>query len=187
MHHFKKSTLTVAAIALLYAAQSGSVFSQEKKKAKARGGATEHVEQGMALAQAGKFEEAIVEFTKVIEADPKNPRNYNNRGTAYRSAGKFPEALADFSKAIELAPKDAMGYFERGQTNVIQNQFDAALPDLDKAIELKPDLVAAYKFRGFAQIGRSDFDKAIADFDKAIEKIQTMPSSLSAAASQNAA
>ena len=48
-----------------------------------------------------------MEFTKVIEIDPKTPRNYSNRGTAYRSAGKFPEALADFSKVIELTPKDA--------------------------------------------------------------------------------
>src|SRR6266446_7645821 len=106
-----------------------------KEKAEGGGEASDaHSRRGIELAQEKKFDEAIAEFTKALQADPGNPVKYRNRGSAYRQAGRFPEAAADFSKMIQLAPKDSMGYFERGQTAVAQNQLDPALEDLNKAL-----------------------------------------------------
>ncbi len=79
MHNLKNRTFVLAAVAFFYAAQSITGFAQEKKK-KGDSAASEHAKQGVALIQAGKPEEAIVEFTKVIEVDPKNPHHYSNRG-----------------------------------------------------------------------------------------------------------
>src|SRR5437879_7178175 len=123
------------------------------------------MQRGIELAQQKNFDAAVAEFTKAIEANPKDPRGYTNRGTAYRASNppRLPDAYADFSKAIEVAPKDEVAYRERGMTAVMQNQFDAALPDFDKAIELKPDDAYTYKFRGFAEIGLNQWDKAVAD------------------------
>src|SRR3954470_7120444 len=74
------------------------------------GGGGGHMEKGIELAQQKQYDAAIVEFTKAIEAEPKDSRNYINRATAYRSAGKFAESLADFTKAIEMSPKDEVAY-----------------------------------------------------------------------------
>jgi tetratricopeptide (TPR) repeat protein len=169
MNILNTKTITIAAASLFCFAVSHVCLGKPQKSP--AGGAS-HMQRGIELAQQKNFDGAVAEFTKAIEANPKDPRGYTNRGTAYR-AGNPPhlaEAFADFSKAIEVAPKDEVAYRERGMTAVMQNQFDAALPDFDKAIELKPDDAYAYKFRGFAEVGLNQWDKAIADFTTAIEK-----------------
>ncbi|PVH94658.1 TPR-like protein [Periconia macrospinosa] len=47
---------------------------------------------------------AIKEYSKAIEADPKNPTYYSNRAAAYISANRFVEALEDCKTADELDP-----------------------------------------------------------------------------------
>src|SRR4029453_3579135 len=170
MHILNKQIITIATAALLCLA--GSHVSLAKPPAKSAGGAANHMQRGIDLAQQKNYQGAIDEFTKAIEASPKDARGYANRGTAYRQAAqaaqaagdasgaatRYSSALADFSKAIEVAPKDEVAYRERGMTAVMQNQFDTAVPDFDKAIELKPDDAYAYKFRGFAEIGLNQWD-----------------------------
>ena len=80
--------------------------------------AAAHGNKGHELAQALKYDEAIIEYTKAIELSPKDVRLYIDRGLVYRAATKIPEAMADFTKAIELEPKNELGYFERGQNGV---------------------------------------------------------------------
>ena len=169
MNILNKRTIIIATASLLCFAGSHVCLA---KPAKPAAGAASHMQRGIELAEQKNFDAAVAEFTKAIEANPKDPRGYTNRGTAYRASNppRFPEASADFSKAIEVAPKDEVAYRERGMTAVMQNQFDAALQDFDKAIELKPDDAFAYKFRGFAEIGLNQWDKAVADFTTAIQK-----------------
>src|SRR3954466_14689129 len=88
------------------------------------GAAAAHGNKGNELAQAAKYDEAIVEFTKAIEMSPSDGRLYNDRGRVYRAMAKFPEAIADFDKGIALAPKSETGYVERGQTQMSQNKYE---------------------------------------------------------------
>ena len=168
MNILNKKTITIATASLFCFAVSHVCLGKPQKSP--AGGAS-HMQRGIELAQQKNFAGAAAEFTKAIEANPKDPRGYTNRGTAYRArrpSSARPTLYADFSKAIEVAPKDEVAYRERGMTAVMQNQFDAALPDFDKAIELKPDDAFAYKFRGFAEVGLNQWDKAVADFTTAI-------------------
>ena len=59
-----------------------------------------HGNKGNELAQAAKYDEAIVEFTKAIDLSPQDARLYADRGRVYRAAAKLAEALADFAKVI---------------------------------------------------------------------------------------
>ena len=93
-----------------------------------------HSARGVEAAKKRDYEKAIAEFTKAIEAEPGDAKNYFNRGTAYRGANKLTEALADFSKAIELAPQDVAAYIGRGEVLLVQKQQDPALADFDKAL-----------------------------------------------------
>jgi tetratricopeptide (TPR) repeat protein len=157
MNILNKPTIIIAIASLLGFTAAGTGFC--KPPAASAG----HMQRGIELAQQKQYDAAIAEFTKAIQANPKDPRGYTNRAIAYRASNRLPDA-------IEVAPKDEVAYRERGNTQVMQSQFDAALPDFDKAIELKPDDGYAYKFRGFAEIGLTQWDKAVADFTKAIEK-----------------
>ena len=119
--------------------------------AKSKGGG-DHLAKGVELAQQKQYDAAIAEFTKAIEANPKDARGYTNRGFAYRASGKIAEALADFTKAIEVDPKDTIAWTEKARTELMQNQFDLALADASKAVELKPDDAMGYSLRGFAEM-----------------------------------
>src|SRR6266550_2732445 len=158
-----KQIITIATASFLWLAAVHIALAK-----KPAGGGGNHMQRGIELAQQKHFDEAAAEFTKAIQANPKDPRGYANRGTAYRQAARaavaagdqegastrYQSAMADFSKYVELAPKDASGYLERGETEM----------------ELKPDDLTALKFRGFAELGLSQWDKAVADFTAFIQK-----------------
>ena len=73
--------------------------------------------------------EAIENYKKLTEADPKDGKNYIYLGLAYRSSGNKEEAVASFTKAIELAPKNPDGYLQRGSSYLMQEKYDLAIAD----------------------------------------------------------
>src|SRR5215472_14907554 len=122
-----KQPLIVAIVSVLCCA---AVHVEGAKPAKGGGGGGNHMQRGIELAQQKHFDQAAEEFGKAIQANPKDPRGYANRGTAYRQGARaamaagdsegastrYQSALADFAKYVELAPKDASAYTEHGQT-----------------------------------------------------------------------
>jgi tetratricopeptide (TPR) repeat protein len=164
----RNPSLIIVAAALLCLAQNDVGQAQNKRSG---GGAAEHANKGVKLAQTGAYEEAIAEFTKAIQLSPNDARIYNDRGRVYHRVNRFSEAIEDFSKAIEIAPKDYAGYSERGAAHVSQNQMDAALADLNKALELKPDDAPTLRWRASAYRGLKQYDLAIQDYTAVLSKI----------------
>src|SRR3954451_3826366 len=66
-----------------------------------------HSAAGVEFAKKKEFDKAVEEFTKAVQDEPTDPKNYFNRATAYRGLNKFTEAYNDYSKAIELSPQMA--------------------------------------------------------------------------------
>jgi tetratricopeptide (TPR) repeat protein len=163
----RNPSLIIVAAAFLCLAQDGEGQAQTKKPA---GGAAEHANKGVKLAQTGAYEEAIAEFTTALKISPNDARIYNDRGRVYHKTNRFPEAMEDFSKAIKIAPKDYAGYSERGAVQVAQNQMEAALADLNKALELKPDDAPTLRWRAAAYRGLKQYDLAIQDYTAILSK-----------------
>src|SRR5213594_3312052 len=99
MNILSKQTINIATASLLCFAASHVCLG------KPAAGAASHMQRGIELAEQKNYDGAVAEFTKAIEANPKDARGYTNRGTAYRAGNppRLPEAYADFSKAIEVA------------------------------------------------------------------------------------
>jgi tetratricopeptide (TPR) repeat protein len=163
----RNPSLIIVAAAFLCFAQGGEGEAQTKKPA---GGAAEHANKGVNLAQTGAYDEAIAEFTKAIKLSPDDARIYDDRGRVYHKMNRFPEAIEDFSKAIKIAPKDYAGYSERGAVQVTQNQMEAALADLNKALELKPDDAPTLRWRAAAYRGLKQYALAIQDYTAILSK-----------------
>ena len=49
--------------------------------------ATQYFDQGLEKYDTGNYQEAITDFTKAIELDPKNANAFNGRGTAKSKLG----------------------------------------------------------------------------------------------------
>ena len=74
--------------------------------------------RGVANAFIEKYEEAISDFSRVIELEPDKHSAYNSRGNIYCELKKYELAIKDYSKAIELAPISDKGYIYESRAKV---------------------------------------------------------------------
>jgi Flp pilus assembly protein TadD len=68
----------------------------------------------MALANAGKLEDARASFDRAIKINPSDPRGYNNLGVVKLAQDKPEDALAYFEMAIDKNPSYGVGYRNMG-------------------------------------------------------------------------
>ena len=94
------------------------------------------------LFKENKYEEAINEYTKLIDFDPEN-KNFisiilTNRALCYKKQGKNMEAMKDADDAIKNNPNYSTAYIRRALIYEEFKMFDDAKADLSKAKELDP-------------------------------------------------
>ncbi|MFN2508674.1 MAG: tetratricopeptide repeat protein, partial [Chthoniobacterales bacterium] len=58
----------------------------------------------------GRFSEAVRNFERAVELDPRNVEFLMNAGFTYEGLHRYPEALQMFDRALDVAPRD---YFAR--------------------------------------------------------------------------
>jgi tetratricopeptide (TPR) repeat protein len=148
--------------------------------------------QGDIHLEVYEFDEAIADFTKAIELNPKNPFAYVGRGEAYFNKYQYDQAISDLSKALDLDhenldPKNADYNYFRGHAYGMKGQYDQAIADFTNAIELSHQTIAdpntdikesvsirlvlylIYDSRGQAYLRKGQYDQALSDANKAIE------------------
>jgi tetratricopeptide (TPR) repeat protein len=99
-------------------------------------------EEGVALSQAGKHEEAIAKFNEGLGISPQCYDCYNNIGYSYTQMKEYDKAEAAYKKSTEIKPEDAAAY--NGLANIYnaQRKFDQAAAASAKATELSGNLSA---------------------------------------------
>jgi tetratricopeptide (TPR) repeat protein len=150
----------------------GGERTQEKKDygaAVQKLSAVDWFKEGYALAESGKYQDAISFYNKAIDADPKYAAAYSVRGWAYYRLRDYPSALKDNNRALELKPNVPGALVNRSWTLWGMRQYDKALVDSNKAIGLAPDYARAYLTRGMIYFYMNNNIHAIEDFNKAIE------------------
>jgi tetratricopeptide (TPR) repeat protein len=122
----------------LGAGRGGPTGSKEDvAKAKARAdAATKTFNEGVALSNEGKTDEAIAKFNEVIVTIPNCVECYANIGTVHTRSKKYEEAEAAFKKAIELKPDFAEAYNGLANLYNAQKKFDLAAEASKKAMDL---------------------------------------------------
>src|SRR5207237_879822 len=128
----KNSCRALAASVLLFATANWSYSADPAA-------AAVHGNKGNDLAQAAKYDEAIVEFTKAIELSPADSRLYNDRGRVSRAMAKYEDAIKDYSASIEKKPDNPLTFNRRADSYYATGQYPQALADLEAALKLKPD------------------------------------------------
>ena len=115
-----------------------------------------------------QYKEAILNYDKIIELDPKNSAIYRWRAEAKTQLGWNDAAINDYSKMIELNP--CMDTYEtRGKALYRLKRYQQAIADFGKMIEIDPDVPFGYIERGEALYELGKYKEAIDDFSKAIE------------------
>ncbi len=83
-----------------------------------------------------KLNEALTDYNKVIELDPRNINVYTYRGLVNFRLNYYIDAVNDYSKAIDLDPRSASSYYNRGMSLLKLNEKQKACADFLKACQM---------------------------------------------------
>jgi lipoprotein NlpI len=127
--------------------------------------AADYNNRGIAKVGKGDVDDAIADYNRALELDPKFADAYNNRGIAKVRKGDFDGAIADYSRALKLDPKFAAAYRRRGIAEQDESDFDGAIADYNRALELDPKFAIAYADRGISHFSSRHWNEALKDFN----------------------
>ena len=134
-----------------------------------------HFRLGSALADAGKFDEAIAHFRKVLETRPQNDSDtydattYNLMGRALAGKGEMAEALKNLEKATRLRPGFGPHLYDYALALVQVNRFDEAQESVEAALRADADLAEAHVLRGGLLARKRQLPEAAREYQEALE------------------
>src|SRR5262249_1146957 len=126
-----------------------------------------YLRRGMAYLAKKQHAEAVKDFTRALESNPKNADAHYNRGLAHLPLKEHDPAVAGLHPVLEIGPGEKV-YSERGLARLRQGKYKAAIQDFTQAVRMAPTDSEAYFNRGVAYLRARDNDAAIADFTEAI-------------------
>lgn len=95
-------------------------------------------------AKAGKLEDAIDQFSQVVDINPAYKNAYTNLGLLLLQNGDFHAARDALQSAIEQDKSDAIAYNHLAIVQRNAGDFQQALENYRKAIEANPDYANAH-------------------------------------------
>uniref|UniRef100_A0A8C7F5N1 RNA polymerase II-associated protein 3 n=1 Tax=Oncorhynchus kisutch TaxID=8019 RepID=A0A8C7F5N1_ONCKI len=93
---------------------------------------------GNAYFKEGKYEAAVVDYTKGMEADSTNVLLPANRAMAYLKLQRYKEAEEDCSKAIALDGTYSKAFARRGTARAALGLLKQAKEDFEEVLKLEP-------------------------------------------------
>ena len=126
--------------------------------------------RGVCLERLGKHEEAIADFTHLLESVPAEQASliYFNRAGSYRALGRLDEAVIDYTHALEHTSDVLPIYIERSISYRLMDRNEEALLDIERALAIDPKNADLLNLRAIEKIQLNDVHGALADLDAAI-------------------
>ena len=124
--------------------------------------------RGLALLQAKQYPDALRDFDRALEINPRDADALMGRGTLFARIGSFDRALADLGQAIEIDPEYAEAYAKRCFAKMLLEQPLAALPDCEKAVALDPRHRDAHTNLGVVYVALNHAGEAETSYRRAL-------------------
>jgi lipoprotein NlpI len=123
--------------------------------------------RGVILSALHRPADAVADFDKVLQFDPKKVEAYDRRGSEEFKLGRFKESVADFDRFLEARPDERPGHWRRGISLYYAGKYDEGRK----------------QFAGYEKVDTNDVENAVWHFlcnvhvvglDKAREAILTI-------------
>ncbi|MEA5577859.1 tetratricopeptide repeat-containing serine protease family protein [Anabaena sp. UHCC 0451] len=123
---------------------------------------------GYLLEKSKQYNEAIENYNKALELDPRTSEVYLLRGGIYEEQKRLDLAITDYTQAININPNFAGAYNNRGNIYREQGKKELAIADYTQAININPKFPGVYSNRAqiYGEQGKKEL--AIADYTQAI-------------------
>ncbi len=132
-------------------------------------GAEDPAAEGLKALDAKNYSLAAQEFTKAIEADPKDYTVHFNLALANSMLGKPAEAIAGYKKVLELQPGVYEAQLNLGIVLIGEKRSAEALPYLEAASSQKPKDVRSHLYLSRALFDTGAFEKAAQSYQATLE------------------
>jgi tetratricopeptide (TPR) repeat protein len=86
-----------------------------------------------------RYEDALADYTRVIEIDPNYPEYHFDRGNLLSKMGRLQEAIDNYTHAIEISPPFPEVYYNRAAAYNRLGEVEKALTDYTYLLEFDPD------------------------------------------------
>jgi spermidine synthase len=127
-----------------------------------------HNALGIALAEKGKIDEAVAEFSEALRLEPDSARTHWHLGAALASRGAREEAIAHLHQSVQLDPKNGEAQYDLARLLVDVGQPAAAVDHFRATLRLIPNSVEAHTGLGLALAVQGKVDEAIDQFQLAL-------------------
>jgi tetratricopeptide (TPR) repeat protein len=121
----------------------------------------------------GKSAEAIEQYRRAKELDPKSAQAHHGWGVALANQQKYGEAIEKYRQAAELDPASAEIHKNWGATLAAQGKSDEAVEQYRRATEIDPRHAQALHGWGVALANQQKYGEAIEKYRQAEELAPT--------------
>lgn len=124
---------------------------------------------GMALAQLGRVQEALIAFDEILSSNPSRCDVWFERGLLASAIGRLDWAEASLERACENGNTDSDHWLELGNTKKMLGKLHEAEAAFTEALRCAPASPEALNNRGTVFKLLQQSDRALGDFSNAIE------------------
>jgi len=140
----------------------------DKKIAASQAPATLYVQRGHYNLEMLEFEDALADFDRALQLDPKQDEAHYGRGMALGRMGMVQDGITALTTYISLHPDSSVAYTKRGVRHLWAGDDLAAEQDLLKALQLNPDNAEAHDDIGVVYARRQDYTRGIDHFTRTV-------------------
>ena len=132
-----------------------------------RDNAVAHTDLGIALEQAGHFQEALSQYETALRLNPNSPELLNNLGNVLARLGRQDDALVYYSKGLRLKPRP-IAHLNLGAAQARLGRFKEAMEHFTKAAQMDPADPRPHFWQGQALLWQGSSAAAVAEYQSAL-------------------
>lgn len=111
------------------------------------GNADYHLERAQARHALSRYNDALADYTRVIELQPRHFVAHYNRGIIRAFVGDDNQALEDFDFVISVEPNNTLAIYNRAELRKNTGDYRGAIADYTELIKEFPNFIYGYSQR----------------------------------------
>ena len=129
-----------------------------------------HINLGVALEQDERRPEALAEYRKAINIDPRRFQAHNNLANLLSTMGWRDEAFREYQEALRLNPEGEVAHVNFATLLAEMGRFEDAMAEYVKAAQLVPEDPRPFYLMGKACLRHGQSADAIKHFREALQR-----------------
>ncbi len=121
------------------------------------------------LAEKGRFDESVAEWTRALAISPGDAKAHNNLGRALAGKGDFDQAIVHWQKALEIDPRYWEAHNNLGAALAEKGKLNEAIAHFKQVLDANPNFAEVHGNLGRVLALKGKSDEAIAEWRKATE------------------